>query len=327
MALILLCSLNYAQTIFSHERELIIDNTMLSKEVSFLNPVDNVLLSGTFMSPKTYGKIAIIIPGSGKDSRNSHYFLTQELLKNNIAVFRFDERGVGKSEGVFTNSIESIASDIISAVLHIKTEGFSTEKQIGLVSHSLGGIETILAVEQSKKSNLPLDFLVHLAVPVQNFTETTKHQIKNLTSFSIPNKTKEETLELFSELISIVEKFSEESISQIQERGFQVIDEKKLNKNDIKFWSYSHISLYKYQLQKVYKNIKIPLTYIIGSNDKYANATTETNYLKQQNNPKISIKMFKNLNHYLGKGEINNSTLYNMDPLVTNYIIQWIEKI
>ncbi len=56
------------------------------------------------------------------DSRHSHYLLTQELLKNNIAVFRYDERGVGKSDGKFstvTYGISKITNDLERGFVNI----------------------------------------------------------------------------------------------------------------------------------------------------------------------------------------------------------------
>ena len=44
-----------------------------------------------------------------------------QFLKNNIGVYRFDERGVGKSEGKFTKSIDHLSYDLAYAIMHLKS--------------------------------------------------------------------------------------------------------------------------------------------------------------------------------------------------------------
>lgn len=89
-----------SQNVFEYEKEINNNEDYDFKEINFLNHDDNITISGTLIEPKLdYDKIIIIVPGSGKDTRNSHYVLAEALLKNNIAVFRFDERGIGKSQG------------------------------------------------------------------------------------------------------------------------------------------------------------------------------------------------------------------------------------
>ena len=132
MTLFLWCSLCYTQTILKHEKKIDIAKKYQSREINFINSTDNILLSGSLIEPNNdYKKIVIIIPGSGKNSRNSHYVLANKLLQNNIAVFRFDDRGVGKSEGIHSNSIDDLASDIVSVLKTLKSNKQLKNKEIG----------------------------------------------------------------------------------------------------------------------------------------------------------------------------------------------------
>ena len=125
--------LSVCQTIFSHERKIKNIENYISKEIGFYNSVDDLKISGTLITPKSeYKKIIIIVPGSGKDTRNSHYKLTEEFLKNNIGVYRFDERGVGKSEGKFTKSIDHLSYDLAYAIMHLKSLLKLQEKKIDI---------------------------------------------------------------------------------------------------------------------------------------------------------------------------------------------------
>jgi cephalosporin-C deacetylase-like acetyl esterase len=91
-----------AQENYTNEKQISSAQNYIFTHFETVNKTDNVTLKGTLIEPKkTYSKVVIIVPGSGKDTRNSHYKLTEKLLENNIAVYRFDERGCGNSTGNF----------------------------------------------------------------------------------------------------------------------------------------------------------------------------------------------------------------------------------
>lgn len=324
MTLLMWCSLSYAQTILTHEKKVDIALKYQSREINFINSTDNVMLSGSLVVPNSnYNKIVIIVPGSGKDTRHSHHILVQELLKKNIAVYRFDDRGVGKSEGQYSNSIEKLALDIVSASKRLKSISELKNKEIGLLGHSLGGMATILACNSN---NQKFDFSIQIATPVDSFIEATKHQLKTLPYFKIKNKTQRESELLFSNLIQIVNKNSTSSISQILQKGYQFLKTNGIDVNDVKFWSYSHVMLYQYQFRVLYKNQQIPTMYIIGSKDKFINMNQEVQVLRNLKNPKINVKVLEGLNHYLSKGKLNNNT-YDIDKTASDLITSWIDRI
>ncbi len=190
IALLMWCCISYAQEILQHEKKIDIAQKYLSRDINFMNATDKTILSGTLLEPKTdYKKIVVIIPGSGKDTRHSHYKLTEQLLQNNIAVYRFDDRGVGKSKGFYSNSIDLLSMDIVGAIQRIFYQFFENKKEIGIISHSLGGMATIIAREALEKEEIKLDFLIQIASPTQNFSTTTNHQIQTLPHYRIKDKT------------------------------------------------------------------------------------------------------------------------------------------
>lgn len=143
------------------------------KNIDFIDPVDHAVLSGTLIYPKTeYSKIVIIVPGSGKNTKNSHYILAEALLKNNIAVYRFDDRGVGKSEGVVNFSVDQIIRDSYYAFINIKKVESLTKKSIGILGHSLGGIATIDNVQKG----LNPDFIILMCTPFEKYGKFNKPQ-------------------------------------------------------------------------------------------------------------------------------------------------------
>jgi hypothetical protein len=331
MVLLFLAPLSQqAQTIFSHEKEITEKDTYVFHEIEFYNQSDNLKLSGTLIAPKSaYKKVVIILPGSGKDTRNSHYKLAKEFLKKGIAVYRFDERGVGKSEGRFTTAISGLTYDLAYAIQHLRSQEILKDKQIGVLGHSLGGMASIVARQIFNDQKHQIDFLIQIASPVKSFSDASRYQIQTLPNYQVKNRSQKELVQLLDTLVYITNqnKFSEISDVALRQKGIQAIQQRGFELQDIKFWSYTHIDLYKHDYEDAYKQLQIPTMYLIGSKDQYVNPVAEVNRLKQIENPHITIKVMNNLNHYLTLGALSPDVLYNIDSSATNAIMNWIEKI
>lgn len=142
-----------------------------SEEITFASSSDNVNLKGTLTLPEKNRQfpLVIIVSGSGPQNRDGDMFghkpylvLADHLTKNGIAVFRFDERGVGESDGDFSKvTIELSSLDVRSAIDYLKTRKEINKSKIGLIGHSIGGV---VAPKVAVESN-EISFLVLLAAP------------------------------------------------------------------------------------------------------------------------------------------------------------------
>ena len=328
MSFLLVCTFVNGQIMFSHEREIEGKENYNFHELDFFNHTDGLRLSGTLISPKkSYKKIIIIIPGSGKDTRYAHHKLATSFLKNNIAVYRFDERGVGKSEGNYTSAIDRLTDDISYCIKHIKSISAFDNKEVGILGHSLGGMASAIATKNSFTSTTKVDFLIQIASPVKNFSNASKHQIKTLPQYKIKNKSEKETISLLDTLLQITNRYKNISNITLRNKGIEAIKKKGFNLKDIKFWSYTHITLFKQDYETVYKQLQIPTIYLIGTKDKFVNPKSEISLLKKYNNPLITVKVMNNLNHYLTAGALQPNVIYNIDKRATNTIINWVQKI
>ncbi|HAV62639.1 MAG TPA: alpha/beta hydrolase [Verrucomicrobiales bacterium] len=132
----------------------------LEEEVAFENRSAGIKLAGTFTSPKSAGPhpAVVLISGSGAQDRDEAIMghrpflvLADHLTRHGIAVLRFDDRGVGKSEGSFSKATtKDFATDALAAVEHLKTRSNVDAKNIGLIGHSEGGIVAPMAAVQSQ---------------------------------------------------------------------------------------------------------------------------------------------------------------------------------
>lgn len=118
------------------------------EELVFENKAANVKLAGTFTKPKGDGpfRAVILITGSGPQDRDETLFnhkpflvIADHLTRKGIAVLRYDDRGVGKSTGKFSEATTAdFASDVRAAVAFLKQR--KDVKGIGLIGHSEGGV-------------------------------------------------------------------------------------------------------------------------------------------------------------------------------------------
>lgn len=136
----------------------------------------NIKIYGTLITPKTkFEKIVIIASGTGKTSQYAHNYLSEYLLDNNIGIFRFDKRGLGKSTGEFSDFFQIYANDFYYIFKNLRQNQNFKNKKIGVLAHSLGGIASIETIEKGLKP----DFLIQWATPIGKPRNITKYQIIN----------------------------------------------------------------------------------------------------------------------------------------------------
>lgn len=131
-----------------------------------------ITLGATLTLPKDYtpGKqlpLVVLASGSGAQDRNCEIMghqpflvIADHLAKNGIACVRFDDRGVGKSTGVFQMaSLEDFASDVNAIVNHFAKDKRFKTVPIGVAGHSEGGMHALMAASKNKK----IRFVIELA--------------------------------------------------------------------------------------------------------------------------------------------------------------------
>ncbi|VXB64074.1 conserved exported hypothetical protein [Flavobacterium sp. 9AF] len=310
-----------SQNIFTYEKEVDSIENYISTEINIDNTIKKIILSGTLLQPKKeFNKIVIIVPGSGKDTRHSHFKLAASLLKEGIAVYRFDERGIGKSGGKYSELAKDLSEDLNFVFKYLK-DSYKNMK-IGIIGHSLGGIAT-LDIIQNK--SIP-DFIILIETPVIKNGAFVTNQIKMDYEKIIPeimrkDKSKEETLVFLDGLFKIIsnnELFNQSNIKKyIKEKGFN----KKCSaiiQDDLL------VEMLTTNLESVVETISIPVLYLTGTKNKIIDYEKEIDLLRKFNNQNIEIQIFKDLNHWLtDKNAVIGDSLYNMDETALNAIKKW----
>ena len=141
------------------------------EEVSFKNDKAKITLAGTLTKPKGNGPFpaAVLLSGTGPQDRDEtiaghkpFWVLADYLTRQGIAVLRFDDRGVGNSEGNYgLASTFDFGEDAAAGAAFLATRREINPKKIGLIGHSEGGTVGPKTVLGSKD----FSFLVTLAGP------------------------------------------------------------------------------------------------------------------------------------------------------------------
>jgi pimeloyl-ACP methyl ester carboxylesterase len=110
---------------------------------------------------------AVLITGSGPQNRDEEVFgfkvfatLADHLTRQGIAVYRYDDRGVGESTGHLAQSTtEDFAGDALAAVKALQAKPGIDPKRVGLIGHSEGAVAAAIAAARSRNAA----FIVMLA--------------------------------------------------------------------------------------------------------------------------------------------------------------------
>ena len=285
----------------------------------------NNKISGTLTLPKTeFNKLIIFVPGSGQDKRNNHFKLAEQLITDSIAVFRFDDRGVGKSTGNFTPGIGGLDDDLLSIYKYFKNDKSLSEKKIGILGHSLGGVITLNAIEKG----LSPDFLVFLAVPAKGngcFFEYQSSLSYYKSAFAVDSEHLNTSTKIISEINDIIAKNKAASTLSIVKAIQSYFSDKGIRKYNRMYISEWYIDLAKRNFTESIKNIKVPLLWCFAENDSKIETKLELQALLELDNSSITTREFPGLNHYFYWGA--GKSLYDMQEDVTIFISTWLKSI
>lgn len=142
-----------------------------TEDIKIRNARAGIMLSGTLTYPVGYKKgdkvpVVIMISGSGGQNRDEELFehkpflvIADYLARRGIASFRYDDRGIGKSEGTQSGCTSADLADDAEAVadyMRARNEFNMT----GLLGHSEGGMIAFMLGAREKA-----DFIVSMAGP------------------------------------------------------------------------------------------------------------------------------------------------------------------
>jgi hypothetical protein len=213
-----------------------------SQEVTFTNNNFKINLAGTLTIPAGNGpfKAVIMITGSGAQNRNEELMghkpflvIADYLSRNGIAVLRYDDRGVGGSQGKYSEATSAdLATDAEAAFEFLKTNPKINNKEIGLIGHSEGGlIAPIIA-----SSNHEIGFIVSLAGSGVTGQQIIIRQQQDIGKLSGEKESSiREATEINKKLYAVLRKEKDNNKAEIKILAIyrEILEKKKTPKEDI----------------------------------------------------------------------------------------------
>lgn len=321
-------------------------------EVNF--SVGELTLSGTLAIPNSVGPhpAIILISGSYADNRDAEIsgfkpfkLLSDHLIRNGIAVLRYDDRGIGKSTGKHTYqyTIKELADDVFAAINMFKNREDIKPNQIGLIGHSLGGMIAPLVASKSKD----VAFIISLAGPVTRIDEVNLKFRKEL--LEKQGKTKqeiEEALEIEKRIIEVTRsaKGYEDLISDmkvIAKSNFKKLDEARKKRYD-SFEDFFQSTWYgvmlpfintpflksfiNYEQVTPLQNLTCPALFLFSEKDGqvkiHESGSIIITALYKAGNYNYTIKVIPNVGHYFVKDWSKKEFGSGFLNILTNWILE-----
>ena len=316
-----------------------------SEEISFYNETDEITLAGTLTTPKNKKDFAtvILISGSGPQNRNEEIMnhkpfliISDYLTRNGIAVLRYDDRGVGESEGDYSKAnTKDLSRDTEAAIKYLKSRKEINSNKIGLIGHSEGGLIAPMVASNSKD----ISFLVLLAGPGLMGEKLLLLQ-KKLTEHKsgINELAVNKSQEIFKGAYDIISAYkgNDEELRNILKEYFNqkfnnAIGERQLNSLIQSLTSPWMKFFIKYDPSPALEEIEVPLLALFGKNDLQVPAIENSKVFEEVNNKNIEILQLDNLNHLFQESNTGLPSEYSnieqtISPKVLDIISKWIAE-
>jgi len=320
------------------------------EEVLFFNENDGNKLAGTLTIPKGDGPFpaVILISGSGAQDRDESSFghkpflvIADYLTRNGISVFRYDDRGVGKSSGDHLQATTEINSeDVIAAFRFLQSRNELNPNKIGLIGHSEGSI--IAAIAANKSSHIA--YIVLLGAPGLSIEENLYLQNAMIRrAEGISDDIIEQYNSLQRSVFSIIKEELNDSIASEKLRAaytfnrYQFLSMEQKNSIDERINSLLLTPYFRDIIKcnpaEILKKVQCPVLAIAGEKDLQApskqNLSEIDKALKSGNNKNYKLFELPEINHMMQtcrKGTISEypEIEETVSPLVLKIISEWI---
>ncbi len=311
--------------------------TYSSEEITFpMDPADKsgeLTLAGTVTIPQDGEQkhpAVIIISGSGAQDRNGktpelkfsvqYKTLAQKLSDSGILVLRYDERGVGKSEGDFTTaSLTDLISDVKAGISYLKTRPDVDTTRICLIGHSEGGIiAPKIALEDTT-----IKAIVLMAGTAKSLDQVILEQQEYvLNKQNVTEEMREQTLDEQKNFFAWVRgetEWDEEKVSQLGKMAGK------------KQWFLEH---FEHDPLETIKKVKCKVLILQGAKDRQVfeeHAHMLNSALDESGNENHTLNIFPDLDHLFcrteGEGDYAEyATERPLNQEFLNFLTDWLKK-
>lgn len=323
-----------------------------SEDVTFTNDKFNIKLAGTLTMPEGAGpfKAIIMITGSGAQNRNEELMghkpflvIADYLTRHGIAVLRYDDRGVGGSQGIYSDATSAdLATDAEAAFNFLKNNPKINPAKIGFAGHSEGGL--IAAIVAA--SNPAVGFIVSLAGPGVSGEEIILRQTADISRTSgVKESDIKESIETNKKVYEILkkEKDNKKAEAMIVDLFRKTQEKKKMSEEDTEkavnqlkmSFGENQYTWFRYFIMTnpstFWKKVKCPVLALNGDKDLQVAADENLPAIKKalKRNKSVKIVLLPGLNHLFQHCKTGLPAEYNtieetFSPEALKIISDWI---
>lgn len=334
-------------------------STVKEEELTFQS--NDAVYSGTLSMPAEKGACTavILLSGTGPQDRDWSFNrgtykmaknITEHLNKNGIAVYRFDDRGVGKSTGTAESetNFSDLAEDIVVAVNMLRKR--DDIKQVGLLGHSLGGILSVIVASEYKN----VDFIISLAGSFRTGENILREQARTMKLWrTADSQTDEEVIAngdrfadnlvkyfqtgegldsvktILNDLIKFQISSLPENILEENLKHYKDVDEfqQKSVEGALRYYTSDHKKSYiTYDASEDFPEVVCPVCVIFGDADKHvtvkSNKPPLIRALAGAKTKDFTLKIINDADHGFSTSELVQKG--EMLPEALNFISNWI---
>ncbi len=314
------------------------------EDVSYDNKVQSVTLAATLTIPQGKGPFpgVVLITGSGPQDRDETLLghkpflvLSDYLTRHGIAVLRADDRGTGKSTGVFaTATTADFATDAEAGISYLKTRSEIDPHRIGLIGHSEGGVIAPMIAARNKD----VAFIVMMAgtgVPGDQVLPAQLEAIEVAGGKSPDEAAKNAAKE--RQMLTLVETEKDEAVLQkeLKEKMVGDVPEAQIGLQISQITSPWFRYFLTYDPATALRKVTCPVLAINGSLDKQVlpsqNLPAIRKALQESGNQHAEVDELPGLNHLFQTAKTGSPTEYaqieeTISPVALDKMASWIRK-
>ncbi len=324
-------------------------------ETELTIPATSGMIRGSLMIADEQAPLIILLSGSGSQDRNETIAgfgvfreLSRKLFENGYSTFRYDDRGIGGSEGDPDATLQELADDLVEIVSYLNANYNDQFDGIIYLGHSQGGHVATLAAKETDPAAI-----VMMGVPFLSGDKIINSQIKKIAQFQgISEEILQTNLEFQEEIYQVVrtgsswEPIEENLKRRLNEQINQLPEAQREALGDMSAFVQSQIdrqlsaaksrwfrSLIEYEPAEQLGDLNIPVLAVFGSKDMQVVADenmTEAAAIMNRYELDMELHEITNANHLFQHANTGMPTEYGMlDPSFAegfiSTITRWLE--
>ena len=284
----------------------------------------------------------MLITGSGPQDRNESLLghkpflvLSDYLTRHGIAVLRADDRGVGKSTGVFAQATTAdFATDTEAGVAYLKTRAEVNPHKIGLIGHSEGAVIAPMVAAR----NQDVAFIVMMAgtgVPGDQVLVAQGEAIQIASGKNPEEAAKNAAKE--RQILTLVETEKDQAVleKELKEKMAGEVPEAQIGLQISEITSPWLRYFLTYDPATALRRVTCPVLVLNGEKDKQVlpsqNLPAIRKALEEAGNQHFEIDELPGLNHLFQRAETGAPAEYaeieeTMSPVALEKMASWIGK-